>query len=194
MFLPNGSALCGCNNDGFRIYRTDDVFGGHWTFLAKMEFPEAWGGAGNTYLKNEDPYLWADVRGNVHMLAHRYDYRDGYPVNPNQTVPLLVSGHGFSSDGVSWHFNNERQPYDALITFVNGTTQQFSTFERPHLVFDEKSGLPTHLVNGVQAYYMGPRGACDGCEARPGSEHSCVVCKTTKNIDYTYTIVTKLNM
>lgn len=92
-----------------------------------------------------------DNRNNFHLLAHRYDYRDGYPANPNQTMPVLVSGHGFSTDGATWHFNSEQQPYDAQITFVNGTTQLFSTWERPHLVFDPHSGLPTHLVNGVQA-------------------------------------------
>lgn len=194
MFLKNGSALCGCRNGGFEIYHSDDVFAGDWTYVTTMAFPAAWGAAGNTYLRNEDPYLWGDTRGNYHLLAHRYDYRDGYPVNPNQTMPILVSGHGFSTDGVVWHFNSERQPYDAVVTFENGTTQQFSTYERPHLVFDPNSGLPTHLVNGVQAYYMGPRGYCDGCDARAGSENSCVVCKTTKGIDYTYTLVTKLNV
>ena len=40
-----------------------------------------------------------------------------------------------------------------------------NTFERPHLIFDPKSGLPPHLVNGVQPYWAGPRGACDGCAA-----------------------------
>ena len=83
--------------------------------------------------------------------------------------------------------------YDAVVTFANGTVQQFSTFERPHLVFDEASGRPTHLVSAVQPYWMGPRGPCDGCSARPGSEHSCVVCKTTPGLDYTYTLVSKLN-
>ena len=55
------------------------------------------------------PYLWEDSRGNFHFLAHRYDYRDGWPVNPNQTMPILVSGHGFSRDGVDWHFNQAEQ-------------------------------------------------------------------------------------
>ena len=51
--------------------------------------------------------------------AHRYDYRDGYPPNPNQTEPVLVSGHGYSQDGVNWGFNDEA-PYEAKITFENG--------------------------------------------------------------------------
>lgn len=194
VFLRNGTALCGCNNGGFKIYKSENVFSGEWEFVTTMEFPESWGGADRQYLKNEDPYLWQDNRGHLHLLAHRYDYRDGYPPNPNQTMPLLVSGHGYSEDGVRWYFNTEQQPYNAQITFSNGTIQRFSTYERPHLVFDPKTGLPTHLVNGVSPYYNGPRGACDGCAARPGSAHSCVVCKTTEGVDYTYTLVTKLKV
>ena len=195
MVAANGTTYVGCNNGGFTIFRSDDVFSGDdWVEVTKMAFPPSWGtGALAPYLKNEDPYLWMDTRGNFHLLAHRYDYRDGYPANPNQTEPLLVSGHGFSVDGLDWHFNVEQQPYDAVVKFANGTVQQFSTFERPHLVFDKTSGRPTHLVTAAQPYWMGPRGPCDGCSARPGSEHSCVVCKTTPGIDYTYTLVSKLN-
>ena len=194
MLANNGTAFVGCNDGGFHIYKSDDVFAGKWTQVTTMAFPPSWGANAPSYLKNEDPYLWMDRRGNFHLLAHRYDYRDGYPPNPNQTMPLHVSGHGFSTDGVAWHFNVEQQPYDALIRFHNGTTQQFSTYERPHLVFDPESGLPTHLVNGVQPYWMGPDGPCDGCDRRAGSMHSCVVCKTTEGIDYTYTLVSKLNV
>ena len=139
---------------------------------------------------NPNSYLW----GNFHLLAHNYDYRDGWPVNPNQTMPVLVSGHGFSTDGVKWQFNSAEQPYDAVVRFENGTAQHFSTFERPHLLFNDRQ-QPTHLVNGVSPYWQPPgaAGPCDKCDARLGSAHSCVVCKTTKGIDYTYTLVTKLN-
>jgi hypothetical protein len=116
-------------------------------------------------------------------------------VNPSQTMPVLVSGHGFSPDGVNWHFNLAEQPYNPWVTFENGTRQDFSTYERPHLVFN-LDGHPTHLVNGVSPYWNPPgtAGPCDKCDARPGSEHSCVVCKTTAGIDFTYTLVTKLNV
>ena len=143
----------------------------------------------------EDPYTWMDTRGRWHLLAHRWDYRDGWPVNPSQTMPVLVSGHGFSLDGIKWRFNSAEQPYDPWITFQNGTRQNFSTYERPHLVFGA-AGHPTHLVNGVAPYWdpASAAGPCDGCDARPGSAHSCVVCKTTKGVDYTYTLVSALNV
>ena len=191
MFNINGTAYCGCNSGGFKIYRSKNVFAGGWTHVTTVSFPEGW--QNGTHV--EDPYMWMDRRGHWHLLAHRYDYKDGWPVNPAQTMPILVSGHGFSKDGIDWHFNVAEQPYNATITFVNGTHQQFSTFERPHLLFDAQTGRPTHLVNGVSPYWdpAGAAGPCDHCNARTGSEHSCVVCKTSKGIDYTFTLVTKLN-
>lgn len=194
MLHNNGTVYVGCNSGSFKIYRSDDVFAGGWHFVTTLAFPPQWGSAAPGELKNEDPYLWMDGRGSWHFLAHRYDYRDGYPVNPAQTMPLLVSGHGFSRDGVAWGFNSAEQPYDAVVRFANGTAQSFSTYERPHLLFNARQ-QPTHLINGVSPYWNPPgtAGPCDGCDARKGSLHSCVVCKTTKGIDYTYTLVSKLN-
>eukprot|EP00937_MAST-01D_sp_MAST-1D-sp2_P000578 g578.t1 len=196
MFHNNGTAYVGCRSthSSFKVYRSDDVFGGKWARVTTMKFPPSWSGD-TPELKNEDPYLWMDVRGGWHFLAHRYDTRDGWPVNPNQTEPVLVSGHGYSRDGIDWRFNVAEQPYDAVVRFANGTVQKFSTFERPQLLFDAKTGRATHLVNGVHAYWQPPgaAGPCDKCSARPGSAHSCVVCKVTPGIDYTYTLVTKLN-
>ena len=103
-----------------------------------------------------------DTRDNFHLLSHRFDFADGWPVNPNETLPILVSGHGFSTDGLNWGFNVAEQPYDAAVVFENGTLQNFSTYERPHLVFNSK-GEPTHLVNGVQAYWD-PPGAAGPCD------------------------------
>ena len=131
-----------------------------------------------------------DRRGGWHFLAHRWDYRDGWPPNPAQTEPLLVSGHGYSTDGIDWHYSVDA-PYNAQIQFANGTVQHFATWERPHLVFDDEQ-RPTHLVNGVSAFW-GDK-PCDKCDARPGSDHACVVCKTSAGVDYTYTLVSKLNV
>jgi len=191
MFARNGTAYVGCNDGGFQIYKSDDVFQGEWMMVTTLAFPPAWSSAAPAYLKNEDPYLWMDTRGHFHLLAHRYDYRDGWPQNPNQTMPVLVSGHGYSENGIDWGFNVEQQPYDAVIVFQNGTRQHLSTYERPHLIFEAASGQPTHLVNGVSPYWNDDK-PCDGCSARQGSAASCVVCKCTKGLDYTYTLVTAL--
>ena len=193
VFDKNGTCYVACNQYGkFEVFINLDVFNGSWTHLTDLHFPDSWSGSG---LRNEDPYLWIDHRNNFHLLAHRYDYRQGYPWNPDALpLPLLVSGHGYSTDMINWEFNVEQQPYVPQIHFENGTIQNFSTFERPHFIFNTSTGFPSHLVNGVSPYYNGPSGnICDVAEARPPySNHSCVVCKTTENIDYTYTLVTKL--
>eukprot|EP01065_Artemidia_motanka_P004619 TRINITY_DN121_c0_g1_i5.p1 TRINITY_DN121_c0_g1~~TRINITY_DN121_c0_g1_i5.p1 ORF type:complete len:406 (+),score=117.13 TRINITY_DN121_c0_g1_i5:59-1276(+) len=192
MLHNNGTFYVLCNNGGgFKIHRTEDPSKGGWKDAAVFNFPPSWGGAGSDaskYLRNEDPYLYMDKRGNWHALAHRYDYRDGYPPNPNQTEPVLVSGHAFSVDGVNWHFSDV-QPYNNWVDYTDGTRRYYATFERPHLVFDDAGEL-THLINGVSPVWGDP--PCAHCDARPGSEHSCVVCKTSVGVDWDYTLVSPL--
>ena len=198
VFLANGSTLVLCSVGGYALYHTSDLFHGHgWTKTLDLQLPPSWSrprpyGHGKAY---EDPFLWQDKRGNLHMLHHLYDFRNGYPPNPAAPQPIQVSAHAFSAPPfLEWHYNVDAQPYNAWITFQNGTTQNFSTWERPHLLFDPKTRAPTHLINGVQPYYNGPRGACDGCQASGGSSHACASCKSTPGLDYTYTLVTKLNV
>ena len=143
------------------------------------------------YIKVEDPFLYTDKRGHWHLLVHRYDYRNGYPQNPNATQPMLVSGHAYSEDGLDWHYSPV-PPYEAIVRLQSGKEIHYSTFERPHLVFDENRE-PIYLLNGVAELPGGaPTGNCDHCDARPGSEHSCVVCKTSLGYDWTYTLVSAL--
>ena len=97
---------------------------------------------------------------------------------------------------MDWHFNDD-PPYFPWVDFQNGTRQFYATWERPHLVFDEGQ-TPTHLVTAVSAYWgdnatYGPT-PCEKCDKRAGSEHSCVVCKTSAGIDYDFTLVSKLNI
>merc|ERR1719310_1975966 len=70
-----------------------------WHSVATID-EKAW--TDGKYLKVEDAFLWQDVRGSWHLLTHRYDYRDGYPPNPNQTMPVLVAGHAYSEDLRTW--------------------------------------------------------------------------------------------
>lgn len=84
-------------------------------------------------------------------------------MNPNQTMPIRVSGHAFSEDGLNWHYDADDQPYNNELLFENGTKQYFSTKERPHLVFNDE-GEPTHLINGVSPFWETSQteGPCDG--------------------------------
>jgi hypothetical protein len=47
-----------------------------------------------------------DKNENWHLLVHLYDYRDGYPPNPNQTMPvppyLLLSAFPMFVPSLSW--------------------------------------------------------------------------------------------
>ena len=47
----------------------------------------------------------------------RSDYRDGYPANPNQTMPILVSGHAYSQDLLTWHYSMGSQPFDPWLIY-----------------------------------------------------------------------------
>ena len=42
MFHNNGTAYCGCNGGGFKVYRSDDVFAGNWTQITTLRFPDGW--------------------------------------------------------------------------------------------------------------------------------------------------------
>jgi len=185
-FHVNGTLYLLCNSA--TLYATDDVLTkGSWRLITHVTIPSKWGPGTDLgkYLRVEDPYLFLDAQMNWHLLYHYYDYRCGIPKNPNQTDPMLVSGHAYSKDGLNWEFSLT-PPYNAWVDFTDGSRQYFATFERPHLLFDSKRN-PTHLVNGVS-----PVWPCVGCERRAGSNSSCVVCKTSKGLDWTYTLVSPL--
>jgi len=187
-FDANGTLFVVCNS--VNIYRAGDdpMDRSAWTKITGINETQ-W--ADGRYLKVEDAYLWQGHRG-WHLLAHRYDYRDGYPPNPDQTMPVLVAGHAFSEDLFTWHLSLE-PPFDNHLTFANGTVQHFATMERPHLIFND-AGNPTHTVHGVSPVWDQYGEPCSVCDARPGSQHSCVVCKTSKGYDWTYTLVQKLRV
>ena len=89
----------------------------------------------------------------------------------------------------------ESQPFDPMVTYDDGSVQYYSTFERPHLVFND-DGVPTHTVHGASPVWdqYGTHHPCEVCPARPGSEHSCVVCKTSDHYSWTYTLTQELNL
>ena len=188
MFLPNGTAVVACHNGGIYLFACDDLFGrAPWRPLGgALAFPVEWGGNDSPYLHVEDPFLYVDRRGHWHLIFHRYDLRNGYSPNATASNPLLVSGHAFSLDGWNWHYNVVQQPYDSVIRFANGTAQPTSTFERPHLLFDDNK-TAMHLISGVAPYFN----QCQDCEGAQGAvAHSCPRCKLTQGLDYTFTLVT----
>lgn len=95
-FAKNGTLFVLCSSSS--IWRAENVAQGNWTKVIDIDLNNSpWtGGAPSEYIRVEDPYLWCDSNGNWHLFCHRYDYRDGWPPNPNQTEPVLVSGHAVS--------------------------------------------------------------------------------------------------
>ena len=99
-FAKNGTLFLLCSSSS--IWRTDDPTDAEaWTSVSRINLNESpWTVGAEEYVRVEDPYLYMDANGHWHVLVHLYDYRDGYPANPNQTMPILVSGHAFSDDGL----------------------------------------------------------------------------------------------
>jgi len=83
---------------------------------------------------NEDPFAWQNKRG-FHMLTHgRNDWWNTH--------------HSYSKDGLSWSDGADIAT-DPNITMTNGKIYQFTNRERPQIYFNESTGEPAMLFNGV---------------------------------------------
>lgn len=62
-------------------------------------------------------------------------------------------------------------------------------------MFNE-AGVPTHSVHGASPVWDQYAGGhpCEVCPRRAGSAHSCVVCKTSDDYSWTYTLTQELNV
>jgi hypothetical protein len=101
------------------------------------------------YDENEDPFLWQDRRGHYHALLHANTWVDSRGVV--HSVALHAGRHAYSVNGVEWTYSRT-PPYTGTIQWNNGSSCSLSRMERPYLLFDAKTGAPTHLINGVQRY------------------------------------------
>ena len=59
-----------------------------------------------------------------------------------------TGGHSFSIDGKTW-FISPVAAFTSTIEFTDGSQLTFRARERAHLVFDEETGAPLYLANGV---------------------------------------------
>ena len=89
----------------------------------------------------EDPFLYRDSRNHYHALFHRGTQGGDYQ---------CVGGHAFSEDGEHWTFS-KNPTYTTTIRTADGTETAHWRRERPHLIFDETTGEPTHLITGLWA-------------------------------------------
>eukprot|EP00041_Stephanoeca_diplocostata_P018125 m.377693 g.377693 ORF g.377693 m.377693 type:complete len:396 (+) comp20926_c2_seq11:178-1365(+) len=98
-------------------------------------------GTGN----HEDPFVWADARGNWHIISH--DQSKG-------NVCGSADNHGcgahlFSRDTYSWTVS-KNPAYSTAVHFTNGTIGRLQTRQRPQVIFSTDGAMrPTHLFNAA---------------------------------------------
>ncbi|KAL7539341.1 hypothetical protein ACHAXR_009225 [Thalassiosira sp. AJA248-18] len=87
----------------------------------------------------EDPSVFADHRGNYHMLFNALPYK---------CVPKFQQGgHAWSTDGINWS-TPRVGAFDTRIQFTDGSSIQCERRERPQMVLDQ-NGKPVVMVSGV---------------------------------------------
>ena len=161
---------------------------GEWTFKSRnpiLRFLDP-SIANTTCVRWEGNYMWVDERGNFHQMAHAFcggvtDYPlPGVSVGINGSVVcndapagflgcVAYGGHAFSEDGHTWYIS-PIAPYTNEIAYADGSVVAVRARERVHLVFNDSTGVPTHLCNGVGN--PGP-GVNTGV---PGADHTFVQC------------------
>jgi hypothetical protein len=86
----------------------------------------------------EDPFLYFDTRGNIHIINHAYN-----TAQKTNCTSSWVSSHFFAaSDGKQWGHSD--QPYGHTVAFDDGTQHSYCTLERPNLFFGADGAL-THI-------------------------------------------------
>jgi len=83
---------------------------------------------------SEDPFLWDDQNGNLHLLMHEIGH---------------TGLHAFSADGAKWTVSPTR-PYTGNVTFDDGTWQVMAHRERAQLVLDPATRRPLALSTAVR--------------------------------------------
>jgi hypothetical protein len=107
------------------------------------------------YGNDEDPFVWQQPDGTLHCLYH----------NGRGNTYVNNGLHAFSRDGIVWHkaadatseacmtgppFGEECTAlYTNILQLSDGSTETLIGRERPTLLFDLKTGAPTHLFNGA---------------------------------------------
>ena len=173
---PNGTLYLACTWSLRSAPRPEGPWSTEWTIAPKNAVGRKWGGR---YW--EDVFIYVDARGHWHVLAHTYI---------NDVGPALsISGHGYSRDGHHWTYS-ETEPYSSAVKRVDGSEKTYSTMERPKFLFADPADplRPTHLFNGASPVWdAGSTNPCGGCKLA-----TCVKCKVTTGMDWTYTVVRPL--
>ena len=129
---PDGSVLMLGRAGGGSVGR---ITAPSWTGPYTLEAEIALGGH-----EVEDPFLYYDRSRKVyHALFHSGKQNGDY---------LNAGGHAFSKDGIKWHFS-ATPTYTTTVTTADGKSHLNWRRERPHLIIDETTGDPTHLITSL---------------------------------------------
>eukprot|EP01062_Namystynia_karyoxenos_P010983 TRINITY_DN13925_c0_g1_i1.p1 TRINITY_DN13925_c0_g1~~TRINITY_DN13925_c0_g1_i1.p1 ORF type:complete len:800 (+),score=200.38 TRINITY_DN13925_c0_g1_i1:86-2401(+) len=108
------------------------------------------GVAWNVYEPGEDPTLWQDKRGAIHILFHGYQWQGLWP-----------GMHAYSLDGSagSWGLSRRldgRGAFSTEVSWADGSpSTRFFRRERPELILDSE-GNPDTLLTGIEYGYGFP--------------------------------------
>jgi len=144
MRLANGSGwlmVCGSQS----LFAAPNITG-PWRHVVDIK-------VGNTPGTFEDPFLFADPRGNLHVFFHTYTMSCETPA----CEPVAISGHSFSRDGLSWT-SSSTQPYFNLVNVSDGSVVRMSTRERPKLRVHARA--PALLRRAPESRLPRARAAC----------------------------------
>ena len=119
----------------------------------------------------EDPFIWQDMQGHWHILAHVYNLLPCGDGDPSKVTAACnyTSGHIFSRDGLTNWNMADAEPYSLKID-NDGSAGLVATRERPKLLFDEITSEPTRIYTAAAAL---PKDACARC-THSGPAHQCL--------------------
>eukprot|EP00040_Diaphanoeca_grandis_P030344 m.179245 g.179245 ORF g.179245 m.179245 type:complete len:517 (-) comp31965_c0_seq1:253-1803(-) len=172
LFLPDGRLMIACHlqtcNLGFYTSLTTDWRYGKWSSVVCTNITS---GASYTYNgttfrpANEDPDLYIDKRGHLHVLTHNQS-----PCYSGTAAPFFgadvrgCGAHFFSDDlGNTWSFA-WHAVYNGTVVYTDGTHMRYKR-ERPKLIQHPVTKELVALANGIgveilDAFEAGNDSAC----------------------------------
>lgn len=166
------------NQPTTQVFKATSI-NGPWTVWATI--PQDYLPSGYTV---EDPFLFFDKRGNVHIINHAYSTDQFFNCSSS-----YVSSHFFSVDGKTWGWSDE--PYGHTVLFDDGTWHSYTTLERPNLHFDS-SGQLTHI--GLAADLITGDEGCYNRTGQPGPTPDHTSCTNCKYADHAGTLIVALDV
>jgi hypothetical protein len=129
--LPNGTVLLGYRgSDSKHIEKLGVAMASNWSGPYHSLSPDA----PIVNASGEDPYLWVDGRGHIHMLFHSF---------------ATMGGHAFARQLAGPWTLSATPPYNSTVSWSNGTTVAYAERERPELLLHPVTGAPMVLYTAV---------------------------------------------